>query len=291
VSAHVSQSITRKSASNLALAFVLLPRAKRDGMAALYAFCREVDDVADEEFVPVEQRRARLVAWRDDIRKACDGVQPSFPVNQELKPVIAQHRLSFEHFDELIRGVEMDLDIKRYETYAELEQYCYRVASVVGLLSIEIFSYRNPRCRDYAVHLGKALQLTNILRDVRTDAERGRIYLPLEELERFKVRPEEIIESQYSPRFRQLAASVAERARKYYRQARETLPDEDRRSMGAAELMGSVYWRLLQKLEAQQFNVFDPALTRVSKFQKLFLIFRTWYRLTTGALVPNYGTP
>jgi phytoene synthase len=291
VSVHVSQSITRKSASNLALAFVLLPRAKRDGMAALYAFCREVDDVADEESAPVEQRRVRLAEWRDDIRRACEGGDPSFTVNRELKPVIAQHRLPFRYFDELIRGVEMDLDVKRYETYAELEQYCYRVASVVGLLSIEIFGYRNPGCRDYAVSLGKALQLTNILRDVRTDAERGRIYLPLEELERFNVRPEEIIELRYSPRFGDLASSVAERARNYYRRAREALPNEDRRSMGAAELMGSVYWRLLQKLEARRFDVFETAPARVSKFQKLFLIFRTWYRLTTGALVPNYGTP
>jgi phytoene synthase len=126
---------------------------------------------------------------------------------------------------------------------------------------------------------------------VRTDAERGRVYLPREELERCQVRPEEILNFEYSARFCQAAARVAERARDFYRKARQTLPQEDRRSMGAAELMGSVYWRLLQKLEAQQFNVFDPALTRVSKFQKLFLIFRTWYRLSTGALVPNYGTP
>jgi len=291
VSAHVSQSITRKSASNLALAFVLLPRDKRDEMAALYAFCREVDDISDEESAPVEQRRARLAAWRDDIRWACDQGSPSFPVNRELMPVIGRHRLEFGLFDELIRGVEMDLDIKRYETYAQLELYCYRVASIVGRLSIEIFGYREPRCRDYAVFLGKALQFTNILRDVRTDAERGHIYLPLEELERCHVRPEEILSLAYSPRFRQAAAHVAERARDFYRKARQTLPHEDRRSMGAAELMGSVYWRLLQKLEAQQFNVFDPTPTRVSKLQKLFLIFRTWYRLTTGALVPNYGAP
>ena len=289
MSAHVSQSITRKSASNLALAFVLLPREKRAGMAALYAFCREVDDVADEESTPVGQRRARLSAWRDDIRKACDQGTPAFPVNQELKPVIARHGLAFALFDELIRGVEMDLDVKRYETFAELEHYCYRVASVVGLLSIEIFGYQNARCRDYAVWLGKALQFTNILRDVRTDAGRGRIYLPLEELERCHVRPEEILNLEYSPRVQQAAANVAQRAREFYRKAREALPNEDRRSMAAAELMGSVYWRLLQKLEAQQFNVFDPAPARVSRFQKLFLIFRTWYRLTTGALVPNYG--
>jgi phytoene synthase len=287
----VSQSITRKSASNLALAFVLLPKSKRDDMASLYAFCREVDDVADEESAPVEERRRRLADWREDLRKACERGAPSFPVNRELQPVIQRYRLPFALFDELIRGVEMDLDIKRYETHAELELYCYRVASVVGRLSIEIFGYRNPRCCDYAVYLGKALQLTNILRDVRNDAERGRIYLPLEELERFKVRPEEILDLQYSSRFRGLAGSMADRARDFYRKAREALPDEDRRAMGAAELMGSVYWRLLQKLQAQQFNVFDPTPTRVSKVQKLFLIFRTWYRLSTGALVPNYGSP
>jgi len=287
----VSQSITRKSASNLALAFVLLPKTKRDDMAALYAFCREVDDVADEESAPVEKRRERLANWREDLRRACERGAPSFPVNQELQPVILRYQLPFALFDELIRGVEMDLDIKRYETHAELELYCYRVASVVGRLSIEIFGYRNPSCRDYAVCLGKALQLTNILRDVRVDAERGRIYLPLEELARFQVPPEEILDLQYSTRFRELAACVADRARDFYRRARQALPDEDRRAMGAAELMGSVYWRLLQKLEAQQFNVFDPTPTRVSKVQKLFLIFRTWYRLSTGALVPNYGTP
>src|SRR5205809_696183 len=145
--------------------------------------------------------------------------------------------------------------------------------------------------RTSARRANRALQLTNILRDVRTDAERGRIYLPLEELERFQVRPDEILDLQYSARFRDLAGSVADRARDFYRKARQALPDEDRRAMGAAELMGSVYWRLLKKLEAHQFNVFDHTPTRVSKLLKLFLIFRTWYRLSTGALVPNYGSP
>src|SRR6185295_4433877 len=172
-----SQSITRKSASNLALAFVLLPREKREAMSALYAFCREVDDVGDEETTPLEERRSRMTAWRPDVKAARQQRATQFVVNQELQPIIKAYRLPFELFDELMRGVEMDLDIKRYETYDELELYCYRVASVVGLLSIEIFGYRHPLCRAYATHLGKALQLTNILRDVRTDAERGRIYL------------------------------------------------------------------------------------------------------------------
>ncbi len=291
MSLSVSQSITRKSASNLALAFVLLPRAQREGMAALYAFCRQVDDVADEEAVPEAQRRAHLAAWREDIRSACEQGTAQIPVNRELVPIIARHHLPFQHFDELIRGVEMDLDIKRYATYAELEQYCDRVASVVGLLSIEIFGYRNPACRDYAVCLGRALQFTNILRDVRNDAKRGRIYLPAEALEQAGVLPDEILRLQYSERFREVAAGFAARARGYYRRALEVLPAEDRRAMIAAELMGSVYWRLLRRLEARRFNVFGERPVCVSRAVKIFLILRTWYRLSAARSAPNYGTP
>ena len=287
---HESRTITRNSASNLALAFVLLPRAKRDGMSALYAFCREVDDVADNEAAPVPQRRSQLAAWREDVRRACGAELPEFPVCRELQPVIHHYHLPFEHFDALLQGVEMDLDIKRYEDYEQLvELYCYRVASVVGLLSIEIFGYRHPACRAYAVHLGKALQLTNILRDVRSDAERGRIYLPLSELARFKVSPEEILRLEYSPRFFELANSVAERARHFYQLARATLPAVDRRSMVAAELMGSVYWRLLRKLETQRFNVFGPERTRLNRAQKTLLVLRTWCRFVSGAAAPSYG--
>ncbi|HKI68011.1 MAG TPA: presqualene diphosphate synthase HpnD [Verrucomicrobiae bacterium] len=286
-----SRTITRKSASNLALAFVLLPRTTRNGMSALYAFCREVDDVADDESVPVEQRRASLTTWRDDVRRACGKETPQMQVNRELQPVIKQHRLPFDLFDELIKGVEMDLDVKRYENYEQLDLYCYRVASVVGLLSIEIFGYQNPACREYAISLGKALQLTNILRDVRTDAERGRIYLPLSELQKFKVPPEEILNLEYSSRFRNLATDVANRARDFYREARKTLPPEDQRCMVAAELMGAVYWRLLGQLERRQFNVFGPKPARLSKGHKLLLIFRTWLRFASGATSPNYGTP
>ena len=283
-----SRAITRKSASNLALAFVLLPKPKREAMAALYAFCREVDDVADEECIPVEQRRKQLAAWRADIRRACGSESPEFPVNQELQPLIHQHHLPFEYFEALLRGVEMDLDIKRYQDYEQLELYCYRVASAVGLLSIEIFGYTTPACRDYAIYLGKALQLTNILRDVRNDAERDRIYLPLSEMARFDVAPDQILRLEYSEEFAALARSVAQRARHFYRLARETLPDVDRRSMGAAELMASVYWRLLGKLERQRFNVFGPKPTRLNRGQKLWLILRAWYRFASGA-APAYG--
>ncbi len=272
-----SQAITRKSASNLALAFVMLPKPKRHAMSALYAFCREVDDVADEESIPVEKRRADLAAWREDVRLACEGGKPRFVVNRELQPIIAEYRLPFGYFDELIQGVEMDLDIKRYETFEELELYCYRVASVVGLLSIEIFGYHDKNCRAYAVALGKALQLTNILRDVRNDAERGRIYLPVSELQRHKVSPEEILRSEYSDRYEKLAGSVAAKAKEFYAESARLLPEVDRRSMVAAELMSSVYGRILKKLEQRRFDVFNGGRVRLGRAQKLALIWRAWW--------------
>jgi phytoene synthase len=285
-----SRTITRKSASNLALAFVLLPKAKRDGMSAVYAFCREVDDVADDEALPVEERRRRLAAWRDDARRACGAEVPLFPVNRELQTVIHRYHLPFHLFDELLRGVEMDLDIKRYETFDQLELYCYRVASVVGLLSIEVFGYRDPACRDYAVFLGKALQLTNILRDVWTDARRGRIYLPLVELARCRVAPDEVLRGEYSERFFLLAQETARRARHFYALARQTLPAADARSMMAAELMGAVYWRLLRKLERRRFNVFGPKPACLSKAHKTLLVLRACWRRFSGAMSPNYGS-
>jgi phytoene synthase len=284
-----SRAITRKSASNLALAFILLPREKRDAMSALYAFCREVDDVADEETVPTEKRRAQLAEWRADVKRACENQSPKFQTNQELQPVIQKFSLPFGLFDELIKGCEMDLDTKRYENFEQLELYCYHVASVVGLLSIEIFGYKNTATRDYAIYLGKALQLTNILRDVKTDAGRGRIYLPLDELKKFNVGENEILNFKHSENFRSLAASVAGRAKSFYHLARLTLPAEDRNSMVAAELMGSVYWQLLQKLERGKFDVFGPQPLKLSKPHKLALIFGSWFRFVTGSTSSSYG--
>jgi 15-cis-phytoene synthase len=284
-----SRAITRKSASNLALAFILLPREKRDAMSALYAFCRAVDDVADEDSVPTEKRREQLAAWRDDIRRACKNGKPEFVLNQEFQPVIQKFKLPFALFDELIKGCEMDLEKLRYENFEALELYCHRVASVVGLLSIEIFGYKNPACREYAVYLGKALQLTNILRDVKNDAARGRIYLPQTELNKFGVTEPEILDSKYSDRYFTLADSVAKRARKFYSLAQKTLPPEDRRAMVAAELMGSVYWRLLQKLEQGKFDVFGPQALKLGKPHKLALIFQSWLRHATGSTAASYG--
>ncbi|MEJ5237478.1 presqualene diphosphate synthase HpnD [Limisphaera sp. VF-2] len=284
-----SQRITRRSASNLALAFCLLPRTTREDMAVLYAFCREVDDVADDPTAPLEERRARLDLWRRDIRRACNGQTPELAVCRELQPIIEWYRLPLTLFEELLDGVAMDLEISRYETWEQLDLYCYRVASVVGLLSLPIFGCRHPASREYAIALGRALQLTNILRDVATDAVRGRIYLPLEEMRACGVTVEDILARRYSPAFVEVARRVARRARRYYRQASELRPEEDRQALIAAELMGAVYWRLLRKLERRRFNVFEGPPARLSRAFKALLILRTWYRHATGQPGSDYG--
>ena len=291
MSAAVSENITQKSQSNLALAFILLPKEKRVAMSTLYAFCREVDDVADEETAPVELRRQRLAEWRQDIKAACEGGKPKFPVNQELQPYIKQYGLQYEYFDALIRGCEMDLETFRYETLSGMENYCYHVASVVGLLSIQIFEYRNPSCHDFAVYLGKALQYTNILRDVRNDAERGRIYLPLDLMRKHGVTEKDILEFRYTKNFSDLAREVGGKAREFYELARKTLPPEDGKNMMTANLMGDVYWRLLVKLEAADYNVFGAKPIKLSKSMKLALILSAWIRKKIGSIVPSYGGP
>ena len=278
----VGESITQRSASNLAFAFVMLPAERRQSMCALYAFCREVDDIADDDDVSTAERAAALQRWRDDLTKIYSGGQPEIPVNVELKPVIEKYKLPYELFDELLLGVTSDLEVLRYPTDADLRAYCYRVASVVGLLSIEIFGYEDPQVREYAVKLGYALQYTNILRDVKVDAERDRIYLPLEDLTAFGVKEQEILDGRYSERYQACAASIAKRAKGFYQDAARILPRNERPSMVAAEMMGQVYWKLLCKLEANKFDVFSGNRIRVSKPHKIFLLLLTWLSVSWG---------
>lgn len=284
----VGESITRQSASNLAFAFVMLPREKRRHMASLYAFCREIDDVADNESIPTEKRRKQLAAWRKDIQLAASLKRPVFPLSQELQASIDRYNLPRTLLEEFLSGVESDLDTTRYKTHKELQHYCYRVASVVGLLSIEIFGYKNPQCRDYAVQLGLALQYTNILRDVWSDAKRNRIYLPQEDLRQFQVCEKEILNGNYSPRYCRLARHIASYAKKFYKKAARLLPAEDRRAMAPAETMGQIYRTLLQQLESHSFHVFTPNRVRVSKSRKIYLLLLTWIRLNAGLPPTTY---
>ncbi len=284
-------TVTKKSASNLAFAFCALPKDKRLEMSALYAFCREIDDVVDEENIPIEQRKEKLNFWRNDLTTIYNKGQPSLEVNRELKPVISKYNIPFELFDELLKGVEMDLDVIRYKSFEDLDLYCYRVASVVGLLSIEIFEYKNNQSKDFAIHLGKAFQLTNILRDVKNDAERGRIYIPLDLLQQHGLKEEDILNGVYSQKYYAVANQLANKSAYHYKQARHFLPIEDKKSMIAAELMGEVYWRLLKILRKKNYNVFIEKRIKLCKLEKIFLGLRAIISAKIGTLYKtSYGS-
>ncbi|MEE2714987.1 MAG: squalene/phytoene synthase family protein [Verrucomicrobiota bacterium] len=288
--AESGEQITQRSASNLALSFVALEKPRRKAMTTLYAFCREVDDVADEESSPLESRRVSLQEWREDVQKACEGGVPRKSLVLELQPVIERYGLQFEHFDALIKGLESDLEQDRIETFEDLDLYCYRVASAVGLLSVEVFGYRDTACQQYMVELGKALQYTNILRDIGNDAERGRIYIPQEAMERFGVDPRSILSGKYSTAFYNLAEEMSGLARCHYKKTAALLPDGDRRSMVSGECMAAVYWRILCAIEKTRFRaVLDPKPLKLSKITKLSILFGVWTRSFLGSSKPNYG--
>ena len=265
--------------SNLALAFLILPKDKRADMNVFYTFCRLVDDIADSDTLPPDEKTALLDAWRAALLHPPSdpaGAEPK--MTDQLHALIAKYRLPVEHFNEIIAGVEMDVVRRTYATFEQLRAYCYRVASVVGLVSIEIFGYQDPTCRQYAVDLGLALQLTNIIRDVGVDLDNGeRIYLPLEDLERFGYPPADLRARVYDKRFRALMDFEAQRAESYYRKAVAALSPRDRRSMVAAEIMRAIYWRLLQKIRGRRYEVFT-ARHRLGKVRKLWTLFTTAIR-------------
>ena len=256
--------ITRQSKSNLALAFVSLGRERRQDITIFYAFCRVIDDIADDFDLIAEEKKRRLAQWRGWLRSATPD-EPSLA--RDLRSLIDKYSLSPGMLEEIIAGVEMDLSISRYATFDELRVYCYRVASAVGLVSIEIFGYRNPACKEYAIQLGLALQITNIIRDVGKDLRDGRIYLPREDLARFGYSETELQDRQYNERFVRLMEFEAARARQFFSRAAAVLPREDRQSMVAAEIMGSVYRGLLRQMELDKFRVFDKEY-RLNKLEK-----------------------
>jgi phytoene synthase len=260
-----AEEITKKSQSNLAFAFVSLPKEKQRDITTFYAFCRQVDDAADDPNVPLVERKRALEGWRRWLRNEEVG-EPGYAA--ELRRVIERYHIDLRLFEEILLGVESDLEPVTYPDFEALHRYCYRVASAVGLVSIEIFGYRNPICREYAHILGVALQLTNIIRDVGKDLQNGgRIYLPLSELKMFRY-PEEYLRNRvYDDHFVRLMEFQAERAHAFFSQARRLLPPEDRHSMIAAEGMRAIYFDLLRRIEKDRFRVFDKMyrLTRLEK--------------------------
>jgi phytoene synthase len=269
--------ITRTSKSNLALAFISLGSERRRDITTFYAFCRVIDDIADDVDLSVEEKQHRLSEWRQWLHLPALNESP---IAAEVRDLMQKYTVPPEMLEEIIAGVEMDLHIHRYQSFDELRVYCYRVASAVGLVSIEIFGYRNPACKEYAIQLGLALQVTNIIRDVGKDLHVDRIYLPQEDLARFNYSEKELQDREYNDRFVQLMQFEAERAHQFFARAADTLPPEDRRSMVAAEIMASVYGGLLRRIELDKFRVFEKeyslnklekAVRIVAQLPKLFL--------------------
>ncbi|MBA3544294.1 MAG: squalene/phytoene synthase family protein [Chthoniobacterales bacterium] len=270
-----AEEITRASQSNLAFAFISLGKERRRDITIFYAFCRLVDDIADSTDLAPEEKARQLSGWRAVLHAPAEDEPPLAPA---VRGLIAKYAITPAMLEEIIDGVEMDLTIARYETFAELRQYCYRVASAVGLVSIEIFGYRNPACREYAIELGLALQVTNILRDVATDLGNDRIYLPREDMARFEYSEADLAQRVYDDRFVRLMQFEAERAHAYFAKAAALLPREDRRRMVSAEIMASIYHTLLRRMEADRFRVFEREYN-LSKLAKLLRAARELLRL------------
>ena len=261
-------TITRQSKSNLALAFISLGRERKRDITVFYAFCRVIDDIADSSELNVVEKRVGLAKWRQMLHATA---QDEPLLARDVRRLIAKYSLPAAMLDEIIAGVEMDLSTMRYPTFEELRVYCYRVASAVGLVSIEIFGYRNQHCKQYAIELGLALQMTNIIRDVGKDMQNGRIYLPQEDLARFHYSESEMMQRHYNERFVQLMEFQARRARQFFASAAAALPAEDRRAMTPAEIMGSVYRGLLRRIELDKFRVFekDYQLSKMEKARRI----------------------
>ncbi len=272
------RDVTRGSASSFYYALRLLPRARRKALYAVYAFCRAVDDAADE--TDAADAPHLIAEWRAELERCYRGA-PLHPITVALAASLERFPVPRSALVAVIDGVEMDLVKRRYATFDELELYCRRVASAVGLAAIEIFGYTNPRTREYAVDVGLALQLTNILRDLSEDAERDRVYLPEEDLARFGVPAEDVLRGVYNRRFVALMEFESGRVRRYYRSAERLLPPEDAASLRPAEIMRRTYEQVLDRIVEERYFVFGRRLG-LSRSRKAALAASMWI----GALFP-----
>jgi len=267
------QQKAASSGSSFYYSFLFLPPERRRAITALYAFCREVDDVVDEGMDP-QLAASKLAWWRAEVGNLFAG-KAQHPVTRALEPHRERYGISAARLNEIIDGMEMDLRQTRYLDWAGLESYCYRVASVVGLLAAGIFGYRDERTLDYAKNLGIAFQLTNIIRDVGEDARKNRVYLPVEDLQRFGVPAADILQAKETPAFRSLMEFQAERARRYYQNAMSALPAQDRRAQRPGLIMAAIYRTLLDEIQRGGFHVLTQR-TSLTPLRKFWIAWRTW---------------
>ena len=264
--------LTRSAGSSFMMGLRLLPRKRREAMEVVYAFCRAVDDVVDRAADP-ESAERELALWRHELNACLSGF-PTHPIAVALQPVMADYQIPLQHFEAVVAGVEMDLKTGRYETFQELRVYCERVASAVGLISIRIFGCEHPAAEAYAVNLGIALQLTNILRDLKTDAQRGRVYLPLEDLNRFGCAEADLLAGRVSEPFVRLMEFESQRARDFFKKAGEDVQATgERRALLPARIMGGVYARLLHRIEQNRFDVFSQRIS-VPRWEQAGIVLR-----------------
>jgi phytoene synthase len=261
------------SGSSFYYSFLFLPAERRRAITALYAFCREVDDVVDET-TEAQIAAAKLAWWRLEVSNLFAG-NPQHPVTRALAAFKDRFSIGQERLNEIIDGMEMDLTQTRYLDWAGLERYCHRVAGAVGLLAAGIFGYREPRTLDYARELGTAFQLTNIIRDVGEDARKNRIYLPMADLKEFGVPAADILQARETPEFGRLMAFEAARARAHYDKAMQTLPDADRREQRPGLIMAAIYRTLLEEIERDGFHVLTRR-TSLTPLRKFWIAWRTW---------------
>lgn len=270
--------LTKKSGSNFYYSFLFLPKARRNAMYTIYAFCKAVDSAVDEP-PPGSDPKEELRRWRAELEEVYGG-SPTWPIMISLAHHVKRLSIPKAYFDELIKGVEMDLVTTRYRTFEELSLYCYRVASVVGLICLHVFGPTSAHAQDYAVDLGMAFQLTNILRDLGTDAEQGRIYLPQEDLVQFGYSETDLLQRHNNPQLRELVHFETKRARAYYGKAQaalDGLPKSDRRALSVAEIMRAVYSRILERIDRPDHAVFGPRV-RLSTSHRLALAAGVWFR-------------
>jgi len=278
-----ADSIMKKSKTNFMYSSLFMPVEKQDAIKIIYSFCRHSDDIVDDEYSDINTKKENLENWRNEFVNSLNK-NSKIKILNDLNDVIKRYKIHPDIFTDLLKGMEMDLNKSRYKTFEDLLTYCFYAASTVGLMTIEVYGYKDKAIKEFAVNLGIALQLTNILRDVKKDAAAGRIYLPQDDLEQFGCTEKDILESNYNDNFKKLMKFQCDRARSYYKKADNFLMKSEKGNMIPPRIMEHIYFRLLKKIEKSDYNVFAGKI-RISNFKKILIAYGVFvkYKLLYGS--------